>query len=84
MQYILVGQAMWNTRKHRMPMFVRHFDFVKLQFTPFSPQRFLVLCRPVDDLPLDQKCPPALVSNGTTLHTELKPLSQTKANELTQ
>uniref|UniRef100_A0A668B071 Transporter n=1 Tax=Myripristis murdjan TaxID=586833 RepID=A0A668B071_9TELE len=75
----VIGWLIASSSLSLIPLFLLY----KL-FTPFSPQRFLVLCRPVDDLPLDQKCPPALVSNGTTLHTELKPLSQTKANELTQ
>lgn len=39
-------------------------------------QRFLLLCQPEDNLPLDQKClPPLLGTNGTAPHTELKPLS---------
>ncbi|XP_030293434.1 sodium- and chloride-dependent GABA transporter 2-like [Sparus aurata] len=38
-------------------------------------QRFLLLCQPVDDLPMQNKCLPALRTTGTTSHTELKPLS---------
>ncbi|XP_018546933.2 sodium- and chloride-dependent GABA transporter 2 [Lates calcarifer] len=47
-------------------------------------QRFLTLCQPMDDLPMNQKCPtpPLLGTNGITAHTELKPLSHT--GELTQ
>nr|XP_046267391.1 sodium- and chloride-dependent GABA transporter 2-like isoform X1 [Scatophagus argus] len=38
-------------------------------------QRFLLLCKPVDNLPLQPKCLPKMETNGITGHTELKPLS---------
>ncbi|XP_056252458.1 sodium- and chloride-dependent GABA transporter 2-like [Seriola aureovittata] len=57
-----------------IPLFVFH---KMMQGKGTLRQRFLLLCQPVDDLPLDQKCPPALGTNGTTAHTELKPLSHT-------
>lgn len=45
---------------------------------PVSPQRFLLLCQPADDLPSNPKRPPARVTNGTAAaYTELKPLSNT-------
>ncbi|XP_023117909.2 sodium- and chloride-dependent betaine transporter-like [Amphiprion ocellaris] len=40
-------------------------------------QRFLLLCKPIDDLPLDQHCPPALGTNDFPVHTDLKPLNHT-------
>ncbi|XP_062288512.1 sodium- and chloride-dependent GABA transporter 2-like [Scomber scombrus] len=43
-------------------------------------QRFLLLCHPVEELPVDQKCLPALGTSGTPQHTELKPLSLTSTN----
>ncbi|XP_047463859.1 sodium- and chloride-dependent betaine transporter-like [Mugil cephalus] len=38
-------------------------------------ERFLVLCQPEDNLPMNQNRPPALQINGTASHTELRPLS---------
>ncbi|KAM8741501.1 sodium- and chloride-dependent GABA transporter 2-like [Acanthopagrus schlegelii] len=45
-------------------------------------QRLLLLCQPVDDLPMQNKHPSALGTNGTTSLTELKPLSH--SGEVTQ
>ncbi|XP_076607063.1 sodium- and chloride-dependent GABA transporter 2-like [Chaetodon auriga] len=45
-------------------------------------QRLLLLCQPVDELPLQQKCLPTAETSSTTLPTELKPLSHPE--EITQ
>ncbi|KAL7390521.1 hypothetical protein ABVT39_022776 [Epinephelus coioides] len=45
-------------------------------------QRFLLLCQPVEDLPLDQKYPHTPATSSTAAHTELKPFAEN--GELTQ
>ncbi|XP_071316824.1 sodium- and chloride-dependent GABA transporter 2-like [Trachinotus anak] len=62
-----------------IPLFVLHKI---MQGKGTLRQRLLLLCQPVDDLLVDHKCPPALGTNGTAAHTELKPLSYTE--EVTQ
>ncbi|XP_070699309.1 sodium- and chloride-dependent GABA transporter 2-like [Pempheris klunzingeri] len=57
-----------------IPLFVLH---KVMQGKGTLRQRFLLLCQPVDDLPMEQKFLPTLETNCNTTHMELKPSTHT-------